>query len=60
MSPRDNRIGIEVILPVIVVLLLATLALIWHVGAAFAILVVGLGIVLARYVQRHQPPEPGG
>jgi fatty acid desaturase len=59
MSPENNRPWIETLLPVLIVLGLAALAMIWNIVAAVAILIVGLGIVLARYVQRHQPPEPG-
>jgi hypothetical protein len=47
------------LLPLIIILGLFTLALIWNIVAAFAILIVGLAIWLSRLVQRRQPREPG-
>lgn len=47
------------LLPLIIILGLFTLALIWNIVAAFAILFVGIAIWLARLVQRRQPREPG-
>ena len=47
------------LLPLIIILGLFTLALIWNIVAAFAILFVGLAIWLSRLVQRRQPREPG-
>lgn len=58
MSPRNDKTWIEILLPLIIVLGLGTLALIWNIVAGVAILIIGLGIIVARYIQRHEPREP--
>lgn len=50
---------LEVLLPVLVVLLLATLAALWNIVAALVVLVIGVGVILSWVIQRRGPHEPG-
>lgn len=50
---------LEIMLPLLIVLLLATLAALWNIVAAVVILVLGVGVILSWIVQRRQPHEPG-
>ncbi|HEX7051005.1 MAG TPA: hypothetical protein VF188_12425 [Longimicrobiales bacterium] len=59
MNARRNRLLVEILLPILIILALFTLTLIWNVVAAFVVLFLGLVIWLARYVQRHEPHQPG-
>ncbi len=60
MSRSRNRTWIQVLLPLILILGLFALTLIWNIVAAFVVLFVGLAVWLTRFIQRHQPPQPGG
>ncbi|MFS8638748.1 MAG: hypothetical protein FWJ74_11710 [Gemmatimonadota bacterium] len=57
---RRHSTWIEVLVPILVILGLFTLTLIWNIVAAFVVLFLGLAIWLTRFIQRHQPPQPGG
>ncbi len=50
---------LEILLPVLIVLLLATLALLWNIVAAIVVLIIGAGVILSWVIQRRQPREPG-
>jgi|GEM_PF-2953851 len=50
---------LEIMLPVLIVLLLATLAMLWNIVAAVVIFVLGIGVILSWVVQKRQPHEPG-
>lgn len=50
---------LEIMLPVLIVLLLATLALLWNIVAAIVVLIIGVGVILSWVIQRRQPHEPG-
>lgn len=58
-APQEKPTWIEILLPIIIILGLAALAMIWNIIAGVAILFVGLAIWAARFVQRHEPREPG-
>jgi Flp pilus assembly protein TadB len=50
---------LEILLPVLIVLLLATLALLWNIIAAIVVLIIGAGVILSWVIQRRGPHEPG-
>jgi len=60
MSRMNNGTWIRMLLPLVVILGLAGLVMAWHMAGALAILFVGLGILIARYIQRREPRSPGG
>ncbi|HEX6937852.1 MAG TPA: hypothetical protein VF158_00460 [Longimicrobiales bacterium] len=57
---RRHRTWVEVLVPMLIILALFTLTLIWNIVAAFVVLFIGLAVWLTRFIQRHQPPQPGG
>jgi fatty acid desaturase len=56
-DPRPT--WIEVLLPILVVLVLATLALLWNIVAAIVVLIIGIGVILSWVIQKYGPDEPG-
>lgn len=58
-EPDARPSWLEVILPVIVVLVLATLVLLWNIVAGLVVLIIGIGVILSWVIQRRGPHEPG-
>lgn len=57
---QDRRpTWLEILLPILIILILATLALLWNIGAAIVVLIVGAGVILSWVIQRKEPHEPG-
>lgn len=58
-EPDERPSWLEVILPVIVVLVLATLVMLWNIIAGLVVLIIGIGVILSWVIQRRGPHEPG-
>jgi len=57
-DPDRSPTWLEIILPVIIVLILVTLAALWNLVAGIVVLIIGVGIILSWVIQRKGPPEP--
>lgn len=55
----ESPTWLQIMVPTLVVLLLATLVMLWNIVAAVVILVLGVGVILSWIVQKKEPHQPG-